>query len=77
MGCSAAKLKHSAPARKFYTLGLFRASHDYAEKTCEAVRIASAFCGIVTPNSVIHPRDPSARPARHPISQNQIVAAFQ
>src|SRR4051812_7966210 len=61
VGCSAAKLKKSAPARELYTSGLFRAAYDYAETTCDATLIASAFYGVVAPKAVIHPYDRSLR----------------
>lgn len=61
VGCSASKLKKSAPARELYTSALFRAAYDYAEKTCDAVLIVSAFYGVVAPKAVIHPYDRSLR----------------
>lgn len=61
VGCSASKLKTSAPAREFYTSALFRAAYDYAERTCDAVLIVSAFHGVVAPKAVIGPYDRSVR----------------
>ena len=61
VGCSASKLKQSAPARKLYTSALFKAAYDYAEKNCDAVLIVSAFYGVVAPRAVIHPYDRSLR----------------
>jgi hypothetical protein len=61
VGCSAAKLKKSAPARELYTSALFRASYDYAETTCNATLIVSAFYGVVAPKSVISPYDRTLR----------------
>jgi hypothetical protein len=61
VGCSASKLNHPAPARELYTSALFRASYEYAEKTYDAVLIASAFYGIVAPKAVIRPNDQSLR----------------
>jgi hypothetical protein len=61
VGCSASKLKHSAPARELYTSALFRAAYDYAEETCDAVLIVSAFYGAVAPKMVIQPYDRSLR----------------
>lgn len=59
VGCSAQKLGHEAPARDFYTSALFRASFEYAEKTCDAILIVSAFYGLVTPAQVLRPYDRS------------------
>ena len=64
VGCSASKLKHPAEAREFYTSQLFRASYTFAEKTCDAVLIVSAFYGVVEPNSVLEPYDRSLRTLR-------------
>jgi hypothetical protein len=61
VGCSAAKLKHAAPAREFYTSALFRAAYAYAEKCCDAVLIVSAFYGVVAPKAIIRPYDRSLR----------------
>src|SRR3954467_11439635 len=61
VGCSASKLKKSAPARELYTSALFRAAYDYAERTCEAVLIVSAFYGVIAPQAVIRPYDRSLR----------------
>lgn len=61
VGCSASKLKKSAEARELYTSALFRAAYDYAEKTCDAVLIVSAFYGVVAPKAVIQPYDRSLR----------------
>jgi hypothetical protein len=61
VGCAATKLKHAAPARALYTSGLFRAALAYAETTCDAVVIVSAFRGAVAPNEVIGPYDRSLR----------------
>lgn len=61
VGCSASKLKKSAPARELYTSALFRAAYDYAEKRCDAVLIVSAFYGVVAPNAMICPYDRSLR----------------
>ena len=57
VGCSATKLKHAAPARELYTSALFRAAYAYAETTCAAVLIVSAFHGVVAPKAVIRPYD--------------------
>ncbi|WP_372518204.1 DUF6884 domain-containing protein [Polyangium jinanense] len=51
VGCSARKLDHAAPARKFYTSALFRATVAYAEATCNAVRVVSALYGAATRGS--------------------------
>lgn len=59
VGCAARKLKVSAPARKLYTSSLFCAALAYAEKSCAAVLIVSAFHGIVAPKAVIQPYDRS------------------
>ena len=61
VGCSASKLKKSAPARELYTSALFRAAYEYAEKTCDAILIASTFYGVVAPKAVIRPYDRSLR----------------
>ncbi|WP_437656758.1 DUF6884 domain-containing protein [Sorangium sp. So ce1182] len=61
VGCSASKQKHQAPARELYTSALFRAAYDYAEKTCDAVLIVSAFYGAVAPKAVLRPYDRSLR----------------
>jgi hypothetical protein len=61
VGCSAAKLKHAAPARELYTSALFRAAYAYAEMTCDAVVIVSAFYGVVAPKAIIRPYDRSLR----------------
>lgn len=61
VGCSASKLKKSAPARELYTSALFRTSYEYAEKTCDVVLIASAFYGVVAPSAVIRPYDRNLR----------------
>ncbi|HTN83796.1 MAG TPA: hypothetical protein VL242_08925 [Sorangium sp.] len=61
VGCSASKLHHSAPARELYTSALFRAAYDYAEKTCDAVLVVSAFYGAVAPKVVIRPYDRNLR----------------
>jgi hypothetical protein len=61
VGCSASKLNHPAPARELYTSALFRASFAYAEGTCNALLIVSAFHGVVAPNAVIGPYDRSLR----------------
>jgi hypothetical protein len=61
VGGSPSKLKKSAPARELYTSALFRASYEYAEKTCDAVLIVSAFYGVVAPKAVIRPYDRSLR----------------
>jgi hypothetical protein len=61
VGCSASKLNRPAPAREFYTSSLFRASYEYAEKTCDAVLIVSAFYGAVAPKAVIRSYDRSLR----------------
>ncbi|WP_437972237.1 DUF6884 domain-containing protein [Sorangium sp. So ce260] len=61
VGCSASKQKHPAPARELYTSALFRAAYDYAERTCDAVLIVSAFYGAVAPKAVIRPYDRSLR----------------
>ena len=61
VGCSKAKRTHSAPARELYTSNLFRAALEYAEKTCDAVLIVSAFHGVVAPKAVIQPYDRSLR----------------
>lgn len=64
VGCSASKLDHAAEARELYTSQLFRASYAFAEKTCDAVLIASAFHGLVAPNTILHPYDRSLRGLR-------------
>lgn len=64
VGCSALKLKRSAEAREFYTSNLFRASFVYAEKTCDEVLIVSAFYGVITAKSILHPYDRSLRTFR-------------
>lgn len=61
VGCSASKLKQSAEARELYTSALFRASYDYAQKTCDATLIVSAFYGAIAPKAVIRPYDRSLR----------------
>jgi hypothetical protein len=61
VGCSAAKLKHAAPARELYTSALFRAAYGYAAMTCDAVVIVSAVYGIVAPSAIIRPYDRSLR----------------
>ena len=61
VGCSATKLKRAAPARELYTSALFRAGYAYAETTCDAVLIVSAFHGVVAPKAVIRPYDRSLR----------------
>jgi hypothetical protein len=61
VGCSASKLKKSAPGRELYTSALFRASYAYAEKTCDAILIVSALYGAVAPKAVIRPYDRSLR----------------
>jgi hypothetical protein len=61
VGCSASKLKKSAPARELYTSALFGAAYAYAEKTCDAILIVSAFYGVVAPKAVIRPYDLSLR----------------
>ena len=61
VGCSASKCDHPAPARDFYTSRLFRASYDYAEKTCDAVLIVSAFYDVVAPTQKLHPYDRNLR----------------
>ena len=61
VGCSASKLKRAAPAWELYTSVLFRAAYAYAEKTCDAVLIVSAFYGVVAPKAVIRPYDRSLR----------------
>ena len=64
VGCSASKLKHAAPARELYTSALFRSAYAYAEKTCDAVLIVSAFYGVVAPKAIIRPYDWSLRKYR-------------
>jgi hypothetical protein len=59
VGCSAQKLDHEAAASIFYTSALFRASFEYAQKTCDAILIVSAFYGLVTPHQVLQPYDRS------------------
>ncbi|WP_437601932.1 DUF6884 domain-containing protein [Sorangium sp. So ce590] len=61
VGSPASKQKHPAPARELYTSALFRAAYDYAERTCDAVLIVSAFYGAVAPKAVIRPYDRSLR----------------
>jgi hypothetical protein len=61
VGCSASKKKHAAPARELYTSVLFRAAYAYAEKTCDAVLIVSAFYGVVAPKAIIRPYERSLR----------------
>jgi hypothetical protein len=61
VGCSASKLKQSTEARELYTSALFRASYDYAQKTCDATLIVSAFYGVVAPKAVLDPYDRSLR----------------
>lgn len=61
VGCSASKLKHAAPARELYTSAQFRAAYAYAEKTCDAVLIVSAFHGVVAPKAILRPYDWSLR----------------
>jgi hypothetical protein len=61
VGCSALKSKKPAPAKDFYTSALFRAAYEYAEKTCDAVVIVSAFYGVVAPKTVLHPYDRNLR----------------
>jgi len=63
VGCSASKLKHPAPARELYTSGLFRAALAYAEGTCDALLVVSAFHGVLAPNTVIGPYNRSLRHA--------------
>src|SRR5580700_10605924 len=55
VGCSAQRLAHAAPARELYTSALFRASLAYAEATCGATVIVSAYHGAVAPNALIGP----------------------
>lgn len=38
-----------------------RTSYEYAEKTCDALPIVSAFFGVITLKSVIHTHDRSLR----------------
>src|SRR5262249_36778574 len=57
VGCAALKSKRPAPAKDFYTSALFRAAYKYAEKTCDAVIIVSAFYGAVAPKTVLQPYD--------------------
>ena len=64
VGCSATKLSRKAPARELYTSSLFRASYEYAEKTCDAVLIVSTFHGLVTPDTVLEPYDRNLRKLR-------------
>jgi hypothetical protein len=64
VGCSARKNKKPAPAKDFYTSALFRAAYEYAEKTCDAVIIVSAFYGAVAPKTVLHPYDRNLREFR-------------
>jgi len=64
VGCSATKLNRKAPARELYTSSLFRASYEYAEKTCDAVLIVSTFHGLVTPDTVLEPYDRNLRKLR-------------
>ncbi|XYI04131.1 DUF6884 domain-containing protein [Sorangium sp. So ce1128] len=52
---------HSAPAHEFHTSALFRTAYDYAERTCDAVLIVSAFYGAVAPKAVLRPYDRSLR----------------
>ncbi len=61
VGCSASKCDHPAPARDFYTSRLFRTSYTYAEKTCDAVFIVSAFYHVVAPTQKLHPYDRNLR----------------
>jgi hypothetical protein len=61
VGCSAAKLKHAAPARELYTSGMFRAALAYAERTCDALLIVSAYHGVIAPNTVIGPYNRNLR----------------
>src|SRR5258708_3067380 len=60
-GCSAAKLKHAAPARELYTSALFRPPYPYREMACAAVFIVSAVYGVVAPSKIIRPYDRSLR----------------
>jgi hypothetical protein len=64
VGCSALKSKTPAPAKAFYTSALFRAAYEYAEKTCDAVLIVSAFYGVVAPKTVLQPYDRNLREFR-------------
>lgn len=61
VGCLASKCDHPAPARDFYTSRLFRASYAYAEKTCDAVLIVSAFYDVVAPTQKLYPYDRNLR----------------
>jgi len=61
VGCSARKLDRGAPARAFYTSALFRAAVAYAEATCDAVRVVSAFYGVVTLDAWLEPYDRNLR----------------
>ncbi|MDI1444632.1 DUF6884 domain-containing protein [Polyangium sp. 6x1] len=64
VGCSALKGDKAAPAKDFYTSPLFRAAYAYAEATCDAVFIVSAFHGLVEPHQVLEPYDRSLRGLR-------------
>lgn len=64
VGCAALKSKRLAPAKDFYTSALFRAAYEYAEKTCDAVIIVSAFYGAVAPKTVLQPYDRNLRKFR-------------
>jgi hypothetical protein len=70
VGCSASKLKLAAPAQELYTSALFRAAYAYAEKTCDAVLIVSAFHGVVAPKAIIRPYDWSLRRYRKSEREN-------
>src|SRR5215218_4815829 len=61
VGCAASKLDHPAKARVFYTSNLFRLSCAYAEATCDALLIVSAFYGVVAPKAVLYPYERNLR----------------
>jgi hypothetical protein len=61
VGPAASKLQHSAPVRERSTSTLFRASVAYADRTCNAHLIVSAFHGVLAPNAVVGPHDSTLR----------------
>jgi len=61
--CSAQKLDRAAPARSFYTSGLFRAALAYAETNYDRVLVVSALHGAVKLDTEIAPYHRNLREA--------------
>ena len=57
VGCGKTKLDHAAPAADLYTGGLFRAARGWAEANGTNWLIASAKCGLVSPDTQLEPYD--------------------